>query len=168
MSDFNAPRLYSTTLGYYSHSEGARYISPIATGFQFPDLVELHESRHEHLALGNATDELAQFFVKVIEWGAEELHRDHEASIRSLFGVIHEHTMYVHEVIATWASFCIFAKKHPEDLKPARKALPPFYEGVLRDGEAAFGSVTDPRIDSTDALLAFSCAHAAMNLLYPV
>ena len=67
MSQTNVgPRLYATTAGYYSHTEGARYISPLVTGAQFPDLVELHESQHEYLALANATDGVARLFAGVV------------------------------------------------------------------------------------------------------
>ena len=164
----NEKKLYSTTVGYYSHGEGARYITPVATGARFLQLVELHESQHEYLALANSTDALGRLFGAVLEAGSDTLRRQHKEGIRQLLSVIHEHTVDVHETLATYVSFLAFKLFNPTHTREARGDLPPFYRNVLETAEAAFGAIDDPKVDVHDGLLALYSAIAAMNVIYPI
>jgi hypothetical protein len=161
-------RLYSTTVGYYSHLEGARYISPIATGARFPQLVELHEAQHEYLALANCTDGLGRLFALVIDAGKEELSPRHKKDIERLFSVIYRHTVDVHEIVATYVSFLAFSWMNRQGVRDARLDLPPFYRNALQEAEAAFGPIDDARVGAHDGQLLLYCAEAAMNVPYPM
>src|SRR6267378_3508280 len=121
--------LYSTTVGYYSYREGARYLSPLHSDPRFPDLVDHHESTHADLALSNVTDGIGHLFAAVL--GDEQLSSEDRSRIDKLFSAIHQHTVWVHEVVATYMSFLLFTIRDRTRGQDARKTLPPFYESAL-------------------------------------
>ena len=159
-------KLRSSTAGYYSHTEGARYISPFSSGARFPQLVELHESQHEYLAHGNWTDTMARL-IQACRVGRRSPSADHRQEINELLQTIHQNTVYTHELIATYLSFLLFSSRHPKDVSAARAELDGFYRKILLVAEAAFGKINDPRLDASMITATLACAVAALNPPFP-
>ena len=153
--------IYSAVTGYYSHVEGARYINPMHNGASFSELVEIHEAQHSHLALNNITDGVASLFSTIMTAFEKKLNKADADSILNLLKVVHENSVYTHEVVATYVSFIIFNLKHPEKIAEARKQLPSFYSIALEDAEKSFGKIE--QIKPATITIVFSCAIAALS-----
>jgi hypothetical protein len=156
-----------TTVGYYSHQEGARYLSPVHLRSEFPELVELHELQHEYLALGNATDTIARLYSRVLEREEGKLRPEHRSHITSLLKTITRQTVFVHETVATYISFLIFKIHSPERVARARRLLPRDYVEALTAGERAFGQISDPRTISEHKKIYTPVLTAAVAALNP-
>jgi hypothetical protein len=161
------PEFRSSIAGYYSHTQGARYLNPFSSGAKFPMLVELHETLHEYLAHGNATDALGRLYTGVLAFGDGLLRPDHRQSINELLQTIHENTVNTHELVATYLSLLLFSSRHPEDVSAARAELDDFYQEVLQAAEAAFGGINDTRLDASIITATLACAVAALNPPFP-
>jgi hypothetical protein len=161
-------KLRSSTAGYYSYREGARYLSPFASKSKFPMLVELHESQHEYLAHGNATDAMARLYTGVLEWGEGHLRADHQREINELLQTIHRNIVYTHELVATYLSMLLFWSRRPEDVSSARAELDGSYRKILLAAETAFGEINDPRLDASMITATLACAVAVLNPPFPL
>jgi hypothetical protein len=160
-------RRWAALAGYYSPSEGARYVSPLVSGTKFPHLVEMHESMHRYLALNNYTDGYGRLLTAFLQ--QEELREDHRKLIYALMQTIDDTTSYCHELVATYSSFQMLAlASSPAEVTGARKELPGSYAALLDAGEEAFGRLGNDSAESMAkiVMVVLACAIAALNLPY--
>jgi hypothetical protein len=159
----------SRELGEFDHLHGAKYLSPPHINARFPELVELHETIHQTLAVNNFTDGICRLFSLILEYGRSELRLVDRWRIERLLEAAHAESVFAHEVTANYYSFLLFAVRHPGSAAEARKDLPPGYEALLCAGEAAFGAISDPRTIENSIKILWVVpwiAIAALNLDY--
>ncbi|MFJ3310034.1 hypothetical protein ACIPSA_44930 [Streptomyces sp. NPDC086549] len=159
---------FSPMGGTYSYGGGARYASPMAGGTLYPELAEFHAAQHEYLALANATDAIARLHTPSLTRGERELSDEHRRLVEDLIATVTRTTTVIHELVATYMSFLLFAARSPGSLSSARAELSQSYRELLRRGELAFGAVDDGRRRAEVATVVLTCAIASMNLPYRV
>lgn len=158
--------------GQFDYLNGAIYKSPLFSNYKYSSLVDAHESTHRYLSMVNFIDGIGRLLATVLSLSDSvkyQLSRGHYNKLKSTLHLIHKHTSFIHEVVATYESFRLFAHTDlgRNNYSEARRLLPKSYEKYLTLGERGFGKIESVSFGrSPTGPIVYATALSALNICF--